>query len=93
MDGLGRRLALRTASLSRPIACQHFFKPEAVFFGALVYSRRSASRFPNARSDEANSSEGNMAKKAKKAKKAVKKTAKTAAKKTAKKTKKVSKKK
>jgi hypothetical protein len=51
VEGVARRLVLRTASLSRAIACQHFFKPAAVFFGALVYSRRSASRFPNARSD------------------------------------------
>jgi hypothetical protein len=49
--GSARRLVAPTASLSRAIACQHFFKPDAVFFGALVYSRSSASRFPNARSD------------------------------------------
>jgi hypothetical protein len=34
------RFILRSASLSATIACQHFFKPEAVFFHALVYSRR-----------------------------------------------------
>jgi hypothetical protein len=51
VEGFVRRLASRTVSRFRAIACQHFFKPDAVFFGALVYSRRSASRFPNARSD------------------------------------------
>ena len=60
---------------------QHFLKRDAVFSNVLVYSGCSASRFPNARSDQAISlhQEGNMAKKAKKAKKAksaVKKTAK-----------------
>jgi hypothetical protein len=49
--GFDRRPFLRSASRARAIACQHFFKPEAVFFDALVYSRWSASRFPNARSD------------------------------------------
>jgi hypothetical protein len=51
LGGFVRRRMSRTASLFRAAACQHFFKPDAVFFGALVYSRRSASRFPNARSD------------------------------------------
>jgi len=31
--------------------CQHFLKPEAVFFDVLVYSGCSAFRFPSARSD------------------------------------------
>jgi hypothetical protein len=40
VDDFIHRLILRSASLSRALACQHFFKPEAVFFDALVYSRR-----------------------------------------------------
>ncbi|WP_139024694.1 hypothetical protein [Bradyrhizobium sp. STM 3843] len=48
---VARPLVSRTASRARAFACQHFLKPEAVFFFALVYSGRSASRFPSARSD------------------------------------------
>jgi hypothetical protein len=40
-------VALRALTLLR----QHFFKREAVFLNALVYSGCSASRFPSARSD------------------------------------------
>jgi hypothetical protein len=40
-------VALRAPTLLR----QHFFKREAVFLSALVYSGCSASRFPSARSD------------------------------------------
>jgi hypothetical protein len=40
-------VALRALALLR----QHFFKPDAVFFIALVYSGCSASRFPSARAD------------------------------------------
>jgi hypothetical protein len=39
--------ALRALTLLR----QHFFKREAVFLSALVYSECSAFRFPSARSD------------------------------------------
>jgi hypothetical protein len=35
---------------SPPLRRQHFFKWEAVFLSALVYSECSALRFPNARS-------------------------------------------
>jgi hypothetical protein len=68
---------------------QHFFKSEAVFFVALVYSGCSAvDTRVHAASRSHLTLEGNMAKKAKKAKKA-----KSAVKKTAKKTRKVAKKK
>ncbi|HTO65443.1 MAG TPA: hypothetical protein VMM15_29800 [Bradyrhizobium sp.] len=68
---------------------QHFFKREAVFFVALVYSGCSAvDTRVHAASRSHLTLEGNMAKKAKKAKKA-----KSAVKKTAKKTRKVAKKK
>jgi len=40
-------VALHSSTLRR----QHFFKREAVFLGALVYSECSALRFPNARND------------------------------------------
>ena len=78
------------AACALALRCQHFFKRETVFFFALVYSKGSAFRFPNARNglSHLTRSEGNMAKKAKKAKKA-----KSAVKKTAKKTRKVAKKK
>jgi hypothetical protein len=33
------------------LACQHFLKWDTVFFAALVYSKGSAFRFPNARSN------------------------------------------
>jgi hypothetical protein len=41
----------REAAPARASRCQHFLKREAVFFDALVYSRGSAFRFPNARSE------------------------------------------
>jgi hypothetical protein len=41
----------REAAAVHGLRCQHFLKREAVFFDALVYSRGSAFRFPNARSD------------------------------------------
>jgi hypothetical protein len=41
----------REAAAVRGLRCQHFLKREAVFFDALVYSRGSVFRFPNARSD------------------------------------------
>jgi hypothetical protein len=46
-----RVVGVRDASCARASRCQHFLKREAVFFDALVYSRGSAFRFPNARSD------------------------------------------
>ena len=67
---------------------QHFFKWEAVFFVALVYSGCSAFDTRVHAASSHLTLEGNMAKKAKKAKKA-----KSAVKKTAKKTRKVAKKK
>ena len=72
----------------RGLRRQHFFKWEAVFFVALVYSCWSAFD-PRVHAASSHLTlEGNMAKKAKKAKKA-----KSAVKKTAKKTRKVAKKK
>jgi len=41
----------RNAACALAFPCQHFFKWEAVFFDALVYSEWSAFRFPSARSD------------------------------------------
>jgi len=41
----------RNAACALAFPCQHFFKREAVFFDALVYSEWSAFRFPSARSD------------------------------------------
>jgi hypothetical protein len=49
--GVDRNIVTRRASRARASACQHFLKLEAVFFDALVYSGRSASRFPSARSE------------------------------------------
>jgi hypothetical protein len=46
-----RVVVARNAACARASRCQHFLKREAVFFDALVYSRGSAFRFPNARSD------------------------------------------
>jgi hypothetical protein len=46
-----RGAVARHAACARASRCQHFLKREAVFFDALVYSRGSAFRFPNARSD------------------------------------------
>jgi hypothetical protein len=46
-----RSVGARHAACARASRCQHFLKREAVFFDALVYSRGSAFRFPNARSD------------------------------------------
>jgi hypothetical protein len=46
-----RCVVVACASRARAFGCQHFFKLEAVFFDALVYSRSSASRFPSARSE------------------------------------------
>jgi hypothetical protein len=46
-----RGVVARNAACARASRCQHFLKREAVFFDALVYSRGSAFRFPNARSD------------------------------------------
>jgi hypothetical protein len=46
-----RSIVVHRASRPRAFACQHFLKLEAVFFHALVYSGRSASRFPSARSE------------------------------------------
>jgi hypothetical protein len=46
-----RGVGARHAACARASRCQHFLKREAVFFDALVYSRGSAFRFPNARSD------------------------------------------
>jgi hypothetical protein len=82
-------IAANHALLPRGFRRQHFFKWEAVFFVALVYSGCSAvDTRVHAASRSHLTLEGNMAKKAKKAKKA-----KSAVKKTAKKTRKVAKKK
>jgi hypothetical protein len=45
------RLPSRRVLRGLPLLRQHFFKLDAVFFDALVYSGDSAFRFPSARSD------------------------------------------